>query len=98
MFKRLCIKCTKSAVWWYVPSDVDGNRYYCDNCVPRGCSCNIKPSTNEEYQDEQGRKMPCCEYDYNERGYMKIESRLITHTVLPLIIMVAIIVFAIWRR
>lgn len=37
--KILC-KCGKIATWIYMPSEYDGN--YCDNCVPRGCSCNIE--------------------------------------------------------
>src|ERR1035441_3790019 len=37
--KALCDKgCKKIAVWWYMPSDGHGN--YCDDCIPRGCSCN----------------------------------------------------------
>lgn len=34
--------CGNIATWWYAPaSDREyGNRYYCDNCVHRGCSCN----------------------------------------------------------
>ena len=68
--KHKCFKCPKMAVWWYMPgrqnSDSD---YYCDNCVSRGCSCNIIPDTEEEEIDDQGRFLPCCEYDHNENGY-----------------------------
>lgn len=35
--KKLCDKCLKEfAVWSYMPGDGD----FCENCVPRGCSCN----------------------------------------------------------
>lgn len=32
-----CIRCGKPASWLYMPS----GRFYCDDCVPRGCGCNI---------------------------------------------------------
>jgi hypothetical protein len=35
MTKEIC-KCGKPAVWFYMP----GSSLYCDDCVPRGCSCN----------------------------------------------------------
>lgn len=68
-----CSKCGKKATWWYGPGD--GNA--CDDCVPRGCSCNLelKPGVKEidfgagntmddYYQptDELGREWPCCEW------------------------------------
>jgi hypothetical protein len=53
--------CQKIAVWCYMPStDSKYNPYYCDDCVPRGCSCNrdvviIVPNepleTNLEYPE-----------------------------------------------
>lgn len=39
--KEKC-ECNKIATWWYAPgySGKDKDRpYYCDDCVPRGCSC-----------------------------------------------------------
>lgn len=57
----LCIKCGCRAVWFYVPI---GGREYCDNCVPRGCSCNTDPDTGEEELDEKGRRYPCCEFEH----------------------------------
>jgi len=66
--KELCIKCKcKIAVWTYLPSEDD--RYYCDDCVPRGCSCNIDPETGIEDTDGLGRLLPCCEYLYDEDGF-----------------------------
>ena len=59
-----CSKCPNTAVWWYMPSDRAREAHYCDDCVPRGCSCNEDPETGIEYRDGQGRLLPCCEYDY----------------------------------
>lgn len=68
--------CGKMAVWYYMPSD---GRYaaneYCDDCIHRGCSCNIDPETGEEDRDEQGRLMPCCEFGYDENGIDLKENR-----------------------
>lgn len=111
-----CSCCNNKAVWVYVPYHV-GKIYYCDNCVPRGCSCNlfnkeeipemeyidekdnikywddesVKKYTNGEVSNEEfdnlgslekkinstyyeildgnNRRLPCCEYDYNEEGF-----------------------------
>ncbi len=33
--------CGKLATWVYMPGySADSNDYHCDDCVPRGCSCN----------------------------------------------------------
>ena len=38
--KELC-DCGKTATWVYMPGYSNGgNPNYCDDCVPRGCSCN----------------------------------------------------------
>lgn len=63
----ICLKCPKPAVWNYSPSP--GNRYFCDDHVPRGCSCNWDEATQKEDTDEQGRLLPYCEFDYNEKGF-----------------------------
>ena len=63
--KRVCDKCNKVAVWVYAPRY---SGFYCDSCVPRGCSCNTDDDGNQ-YLDPEGREMPCCEYDYSEKGY-----------------------------
>lgn len=40
--KIKCCKCGVSdAVWLYMPGHSDGKDFFCDNCVPRGCGCNI---------------------------------------------------------
>lgn len=65
---RRCAKCSEMAVWDYMPSDMDGS-YYCDAHVPRGCSCNWDSETQTEILDDDGRQLPCCEYDYNVGGF-----------------------------
>ena len=76
--KERC-NCGKMAVWLYMPSGGGNSPYYCDNCVPRGCSCQLKPkdgnweNSNEDNWvqplDGKGRKFPCCEFDYSEEGF-----------------------------
>ena len=63
MINNLCNKCSNKAIWFYMPSfDIQ----YCDNCVPRDCSCNmIDEESDEQEVDELGRKYPCCEYIYD---------------------------------
>jgi 8-oxo-dGTP pyrophosphatase MutT (NUDIX family) len=63
------------AVWNYTPSSYD--EYRCDDCVSRGCSCNLYPADGLSWDDEnliekkddQGRSYPCCEYDYDKNGF-----------------------------
>lgn len=62
-----CRKCTKIAVWQYIPGS--DNWAYCDNCVPRGCPCNYDLDSDEPDRDSLGRELPCCEYDYDENGF-----------------------------
>jgi hypothetical protein len=100
MGKELC-DCGKMAVWFYMPGyegKKDEQPYYCEECVPRGCSCNHYSTRGDDYSppgedgiyptesdqpvkwlddhtwtsvDEQGREYPCCEYDYDEKGFDK---------------------------
>lgn len=37
---RKCCKCGKTATWLYMP-DSNSERWYCDDCVNRGCTCNV---------------------------------------------------------
>ena len=63
--KIKCDHCTRLATWQYEPGD--GESYYCDNCVPRGCSCMV--DENDEYLlDDKGRESPCCEFSFHEFG------------------------------
>lgn len=51
--KELC-DCGRIATWCYLPGylDEDANDYNCDECVPRGCSC------NSHYLIEEGESLP----------------------------------------
>ncbi len=60
----LFCSCGKPAVWLYMPATERKEVNYCDEHVPRGCSCNIDPETSIEDTDEQGRLLPCVEYDF----------------------------------
>jgi hypothetical protein len=62
-----CCKCKEDATWFYGPLDDRKERYFCDNCIKRGCSCNIIDGI--EQTDDMGRKLPCCEYNYSEDGF-----------------------------
>jgi len=71
--------CGKIAVWVYMPGK--GIWACCDDCVPRGCSCNsiiIKPDneltgtiefSDEQERDNKGRLLPCCEWIYDKDGF-----------------------------
>lgn len=72
--KIKCDNCNKLAVWYYAPEDhpndyLQHNPFLCDDCVPRGCSCNLIGSTLKQHTDEKGRLLPCCEYWNNEFGF-----------------------------
>ena len=52
MSKYKC-DCGKLATWVYMPSYRDSdNDFSCDDCVPRGCSCNNRHTGND------GEKLP----------------------------------------
>ena len=58
MNKELC-DCGKIASYWYAPaSSSNENRFYCDDCVPRGCSCN-----NHRYIDVNTYEPPLDKED-----------------------------------
>ena len=69
--KAVCMTCGKLAVWELVPADSYGE--YCDNCVPRGCTCNIIDFANsrarKQHRDAHGRLLPCCEYWFQPEGF-----------------------------
>ena len=74
--KNKCIKCAKTAQWYYVPYKIgkkEVDKYWCDECISRGCSCNIikydhskqfDEQDGEQYKDDQGRLFPCIEYEF----------------------------------
>lgn len=47
IMEEIC-KCGEKAIWMYMPMST-GNPYYCDSCVPRGCSCNSESFYHEAY-------------------------------------------------
>ena len=59
----------KKAVWLYMPNSKE-HPYYCDECVPRGCSCNLEPKNGDwenpdewiQPLDKLGREYPCIEF------------------------------------
>lgn len=67
--------CGDVAVWMYAPGHgEDFNDFYCEKCVPRGCSCQLEP-VDGDYDnlnsdnwvnavDELGRLLPCVEFFY----------------------------------
>jgi hypothetical protein len=58
-------KCGKVAVWQYMPASTsDKEIFRCDDCVPRGCSCNF-----DNELDENGKELPCCEWEFSKRGW-----------------------------
>jgi hypothetical protein len=80
--QHTCCKCPNKAVWKYAPADTypsgDPRRFYCEEHVSRGCSCNridlSDPNSEEEHKDPEGRLLPCCEYDWNDEGYVIQET------------------------
>ena len=77
--KKIC-DCGKLAVWLYAP---DSKYVACDECVPRGCSCNRDLKEGIDYESpeaalsenwieqvgEDGRKFPCCEWFFDADGW-----------------------------
>lgn len=55
MSKHLC-DCGKMAVWLYGPSYSEGvNPFHCDDCVPRGCTCNWRYVTSRGLPTEEDK-------------------------------------------
>lgn len=53
--KKILCDCGKVAVWCYIPGYLEGdNPYSCDDCVPRGCSCNHYYTNPEAYHPPEG--------------------------------------------
>ena len=92
MFKYKCLKCgvVPKTGWWLASETSDKlDHFYCDECVPRGCSCNQElkegidweseeakdPNNYFEKLDDKGRKWPCCEYFWSENEFSE-EQRI----------------------
>lgn len=66
-----CWICKRKATWHYSPSCNNWKpeeRERCDECVPRGCSCQIDSDTRLPERDEKGRELPCCEWNFYPKG------------------------------
>ena len=56
--KIKCQVCNKKdAVWCYMPGHSNGIDLFCDDCVPRGCTCN-------QYHIDEFNKMIVIEQNY----------------------------------
>ncbi len=67
-----CSTCDHHAQWQYMSSSYSKNDRWCDNCVPRGCSCNAIDEYGEvQATDELGRELPCCENWFYKWGWKK---------------------------
>jgi hypothetical protein len=84
--KFKCVLCGKipKKGWYYMPSTKDNcDHFYCDDCVPRGCSCNWDLNEGIDYGseaatdsknyheilDEKHRPLPCCEYSFVDNEF-----------------------------
>lgn len=57
-----CHSCkVRVAAWTYMPAKRGEPADFCEECVPRGCSCNVDEDGKENL-DAKGRRLPCCEY------------------------------------
>jgi len=49
---KLKCKCGKIATWLYMPGSDLQDDAKCDDCVPRGCTCNTFPTIYEDAEDK----------------------------------------------
>lgn len=80
--KHICSECGSLAYWMYMPGGSGSieEDVYCDECVPRGCSCNQEPFTIQSmrWHKEEGHNF--------KLGYWRNVSNGKTISVSPLII------------
>ena len=57
-----CSICNHKANWIRMSAREGEELFWCDDCVPRGCSCQ-EDEDGKQPLDEQGRQYPCCEYN-----------------------------------
>jgi hypothetical protein len=65
------------ATWYYGPwskGDDEKTHYFCDECVSRGCSCQIDSDTGLARLDRKGRELPCVEFSNYPNGCLIIPS------------------------
>lgn len=54
-------ECGKKATWIYALGYEDENPYFCDDCVPRGCSCNYY--TTDDWMPKEDKDFKWIEKD-----------------------------------
>ena len=66
-----CGHCGRMATWHYSPCGEreEKKRYLCEECISRGCSCQIDEETGKPLLDKKGRELPCVEYFSYPNGY-----------------------------
>jgi len=96
IYKWKCVSCgcIPEEGWYYFPETKEKVDYfYCDNCVPRGCSCqkelkngidwkSEEATKSENYHDlldKKGRKLPCVEFWF-EKNEWEEKQRLLIKT------------------
>ena len=65
-----CSKCNRTAVWMYMPGRY-GHYMYCDEHVPRGCSCN---NYDLEYDGEPEKYRPVAWWSRDNQNLEKIDT------------------------
>jgi hypothetical protein len=75
--EKMNCKCGKIAVWNYLPATEVAQTYFCDDCVPRGCTCNWR---NEEYdgvpEHRNWRRITKEEYDAEMKNFYVFNKKL----------------------
>jgi hypothetical protein len=79
---KIKCKCKKVATWVYAPGsepDISGRYadntfpYFCDDCVPRECSCTKYEDTSIDDEgyllDDKGCRIPYVGFWYEEGGF-----------------------------
>jgi len=58
MSNKILCDCGKTATWVYLPysSVKTDSPYYCDECVPRGCTCNYENILELAYEEATGEE------------------------------------------
>jgi len=56
--------CWKKGTWYYAPARKNENPWACDECVPRGCSCNLelRAGVTEMFDDDGITINPISDY------------------------------------
>lgn len=68
--KIKCNKCDNMAVW----SLLSGDAYYCDDCVPRKCDCQIE-YIGEEYDNSPNNNLMNWEWIEKNKSWRYIDEK-----------------------